>query len=208
MKPSLLYIPDISGFTKYVNETEIEHSQHVISGLLELIIDSNELDMTVSEIEGDAILFYKYRDVPAMHKLLSQVRGMFLNFHNHLKQFENDRICQCGACRSAVNLKLKIIMHSGELEFLNVKEHKKLFGSDLILAHRLLKNNIEENEYVLFSDNVFNETGEQDIKIFHDWAKVHSGKINYDELGDIEFTYIPLKPLHKHVALPPIGLIC
>ena len=54
MKPSLLFIPDISGFTDFVNSTEVAHSQHVIEELLELIIANDELGLTVSEIEGDA----------------------------------------------------------------------------------------------------------------------------------------------------------
>ena len=33
---SLLYIPDISGFTEFVHQTEIEHSRHIVSELLEL----------------------------------------------------------------------------------------------------------------------------------------------------------------------------
>ena len=52
---SLLFVPDITGFTKFVNNTEIDHSQHIISELLENIIDSNQLDLEVSEIEGDAV---------------------------------------------------------------------------------------------------------------------------------------------------------
>jgi hypothetical protein len=29
MAPSLLFIPDISGFTKFVNTTEVAHGRHV-----------------------------------------------------------------------------------------------------------------------------------------------------------------------------------
>ena len=34
----LLFIPDISGFTKFVNEIEIEHSRYIIGELLGNII--------------------------------------------------------------------------------------------------------------------------------------------------------------------------
>ena len=37
----LLYIPDISGFTKFVTQTEIEHSNVIISDLIEVVIKSN-----------------------------------------------------------------------------------------------------------------------------------------------------------------------
>ncbi|MEM6380660.1 MAG: DUF2652 domain-containing protein, partial [Bacteroidota bacterium] len=55
----VLFIPDISGFTRFVKTTERNHSRHIISELLELLIDENDIGLTVAEIEGDAILFYK-----------------------------------------------------------------------------------------------------------------------------------------------------
>ena len=65
----LLFIPDISGFTRFVNETEIDHSRLIIQELLELLVDSNEIGMEISEIEGDAILFYKYGACPDLQNL-------------------------------------------------------------------------------------------------------------------------------------------
>lgn len=56
----LLFIPDISGFTRFVTETEIGHSRIIIQELLEILINANGIGLEISEIEGDAILFYKY----------------------------------------------------------------------------------------------------------------------------------------------------
>ena len=53
----LIFIPDISGFTRFVNETEIEHSRLIIQELLETLISANSIGLEISEIEGDAILF-------------------------------------------------------------------------------------------------------------------------------------------------------
>ena len=58
------FIPDISGFTRFVNETEIDHSRLIIQELLEILINSNQIGLEVSEIEGDAILFYKFGESP------------------------------------------------------------------------------------------------------------------------------------------------
>ena len=59
---ALLFIPDISSFTMFVNETEIEHSLLILQELLETLINANEIGWQVCEIEGDAILFYKYSE--------------------------------------------------------------------------------------------------------------------------------------------------
>lgn len=75
-------MPDISGFTKFVNETEILHGQHIVQELLEILIDSNNLNMQVNEIEGDAILFFRPGEKPSMEKLLKQVETMYFNFHS------------------------------------------------------------------------------------------------------------------------------
>ncbi len=54
---SLLFIPDISGFTAFVQQTEITHSQYIIAELLEVIGTANDLGLQLAEIEGDALFF-------------------------------------------------------------------------------------------------------------------------------------------------------
>ena len=59
---AILFIPDISGFTEFVHHTDINHSRHIISELLELLIDSNNMGLELAEIEGDALFLYKIED--------------------------------------------------------------------------------------------------------------------------------------------------
>jgi len=207
MSKSLILIPDISGFTKFVNNTEITHSQHIISELLELIIKSNELNMFVAEVEGDAVLFVKENTVPPVADLISQAERMFLQFHRHLQQYESQRICNCGACSTAYNLSLKIIVHASEIGFTFVNKFRKPFGPGIIKAHRLLKNSTSETEYVLFSYAFFTEIGANTI-LPATWTEFKDGVSSYQELGDVNFKYLPLKALKKHVQkVDPIQTI-
>ena len=64
MPRSLLFIPDISGFTKFVQTTEVEHSQHVISELLEVLISANTQELKLAEIEGDGLFFIRKMRLP------------------------------------------------------------------------------------------------------------------------------------------------
>ena len=114
----LLFIPDISGFTRFVNEIEIEHSRHIIQQLLEVLINANKIGLEISEIEGDAILFYKFGEPVKMEFLTDQVEKMFIAFHQHIRGYDHRKICQCKACVSVVNLSLKIITHYGVRHFL------------------------------------------------------------------------------------------
>ena len=89
---SLIFIPDISGFTEFVKNTEIEHSRHLIGELLEILIDQNELDLVLAEIEGDALFYYKHESVPSREAIERQARRMYQAFHKHLKFYESRRI--------------------------------------------------------------------------------------------------------------------
>jgi len=96
----LLFIPDISGFSRFVSETEIDHSRLIIQELLEILINANQIGLEVSEIEGDAILFYKFGEPPELKELYKQVEKMFCEFHRNLFAYEHRRFCQCKACVS------------------------------------------------------------------------------------------------------------
>ncbi len=195
---SLLFIPDISGFTKFVNETELNHSQHIISELLEVIIDSNELNLTVAEIEGDAILFFKPREVPGIQALVAQAKKMFVNFHNHLQLYQTQRICDCGACTSAAELTLKFVVHAGnDMQLIKVKDFEKPHGGDVILAHRLLKNTVDSNEYALFTQQLLNGSSPST-----EWAEAATGQSEYDAIGKVDYSYISMERLHELVEPP------
>ena len=201
MANSLLFIPDITGFTEFVNKTEIEHSQHIISELLEEIIDCNELELEVSEIEGDAVLFYKPENVPDLNAVYEQTRKMFLGFHSHLKRYDTHRICQCGACSTASKLSLKFIVHSAEIGFTTVKNNKKPFGSDIVLLHKLLKNNVTYGEYVLITPQYL-QGREDEIRQLSQ-LKFEDGVSDYESIGLVNYRYFSLAHLYDQVPDPP-----
>ena len=145
----LLFIPDISGFTKFITQTEIEHSRLIIQELLEVLINSNEIGLNISEIEGDAILFYRFGEPPPLDEVYGQVEKMFCEFHRRLIAYDHRRYCLCRACNTANDLTLKIISHYGEFTNYSVKNFHKLIGKDIIIAHQLLKNDINTHEYWL-----------------------------------------------------------
>ena len=198
---SLLFIPDISGFTQFVHETELRHSGHIVAELLELLIDADQLGMTVAEIEGDAVLFYKHENVPPVGRVIAQAEVMFTRFHAHLKRYERERVCGCGACRTANDLTLKIIVHAGPIGFIQVKNHHKPYGKEVILAHRLLKNELDSHEYLLLTGAYCALGGHPGTVPGKPWMEVLVASAVYEEVGEVPFGYIPLYPLHALV--PP-----
>jgi hypothetical protein len=193
---AVIFIPDISGFTKFVTETEIEHSNHIISELIEVIINSNMLKLTISEIEGDAVLFYLKGKPLRMEEIINQSKKMFIDFHTNLHEMEWNASCKCGACSTASNLTLKFITHYGEIREVAIQNFTKLIGSDVILAHRLLKNNVPEREYILITDNYL-KIQKKEFVIQEDWIDIKSNIEIVEDFGEINTKYIPLTPLKK-----------
>ena len=155
----MLFIPDISGFTNFVQTTEAAHSQQVITELLEVLISANTQDLKLAEVEGDALFFYKEGSIPSKEKLLAQIETMYVAFYSYLKLIETHHIRPCNTCTSAPNLQLKIIVHIGELQFMTVQGNRKPFGEAVIQAHRLLKNSVKSENYILMSDALVNHIG-------------------------------------------------
>ena len=194
----LIFIPDISGFTRFVNQTEIDHSRHIIQELLEIIINANQTGLEISEIEGDAILFYRFGNVPDIKELYKQVEKMFWEFHRHIEAYDKVRICQCAACKSAAALTLKIITHYGEFTTYNVRNFSKLIGKDIILAHQLLKNDIDHHEYWLVTNDISENTGVNDLPEWINWKNSRKQTEN----GEVPFQYTYLSPLKE--TIPPV----
>ncbi|WP_298417938.1 DUF2652 domain-containing protein [uncultured Kordia sp.] len=195
---ALLFIPDISGFTEFVQHTAIQHSRHIISELLELLIDNNISGLQLAEIEGDALFFYKVGEID-LNEIRAQVKRMYIAFHTYLKRYEYEKICQCGACSSVYNLSLKFIVHYGEIEFISIKDSNKPYGPNVIKVHRLLKNNVPITEYALFTQ----EVDEENIpKVTHQLqANYDFGQINYayESLSDYKNELPEILPIPDNV---------
>lgn len=195
----LLFIPDISGFTKFVTQTEIEHSRLIIQELLEVLINSNEIGLKISEIEGDAILFYRFGEPPSLEEMYGQVEKMFCEFHKRIIAYDHTRYCLCRACSTANALTLKVISHYGEFTGYSVQNFHKLIGKDIIIAHQLLKNDITTHEYWLVTNDLLPGETPSGIKSWMDWHR----SAKETENGNIAFHFTQLSPLKQQIAIEP-----
>lgn len=199
LQNATIVIPDISGYTEFLTKTELEHSSHIINELLDLLVDCNTVELTLLEVEGDALLFYNKGDPIALKLLIQQCISMFENFHKQIRIIERDSICQCGACQTASNLSLKFIIHYGTVKELMVSGFKKASGVDMVIAHRLLKNRIDSSEYILMTQNYLNNLGDKEPASGLTW---HHGYEEYSAVGKIEYEYALLYRLKNQI--PPV----
>lgn len=193
-KPTLICIPDISGFTRFMSEANSDLSHKVVSSLLNKIIYTNTIDLKVSEIEGDAILFYLHGELPDFEVLLKQCQHFHSEFYKQLNLLTRKNSKDEDSNNINHMLGLKIILHYGEhVEAVQIGTRIKLMGEDIIIAHRLLKNRIKNEEYILFSDKLLDQYDKNKLANSICLNLLNSGKNNYKHLGDIDYNYIILE---------------
>lgn len=189
--PAFFCVPDITGFTKFIASADISFSKDFIPSLLRKLINANILKMNVGEIEGDAIFFYKTGRLPSVHQVARQCQLLFKTFYDFIRTTEKEDPENYDRHLSKGQLGLKIVIHSGKISTANIKGRTKLIGEDVIITHKLLKNNIEENEYILLTQNYVNKIKSKDVSSWFHWDELREGAEELDHIGRIKFFYIP-----------------
>ena len=163
-----LMIVDISGYTEFIRSQKMSavHAEEIIFELLEAVIDHADYPLTLNKLEGDAaFLFAELTDenqTKIARDVLKQAREFFTVFYDRARVLSQERAdCGCDACQRIFDLRLKAVMHSGEAVFKKIRQFEELAGEDVILVHRLLKNSIRSNEYILMTDAFRRLVGDQ-----------------------------------------------
>jgi hypothetical protein len=153
-----LLLADISGYTSYLAQTELEHAQDVLTDLLQLIVDRVCPALTLAKLEGDAVFAYAPESrVSRGESLLELVEATYVAFRDRVLAITRRTTCACNACKAIPNLDLKFIVHHGDYMTQRVATITELVGSDVNLIHRLLKNGVTEatgwRAYALFTED-------------------------------------------------------
>jgi hypothetical protein len=186
MKPytedGVLVLADISGFTEFVTATELEHGPPLIAALLEEVIERLAPLLEIQEVEGDAVFALASDRALASHaSLLDALDQAFAAFKARQRQMMSDQSCACGACRSVGRLDLKIVAHHGRFLRQLVGGRGQVAGSDVILAHRLLKNRLDgKRAYLLLTEAAVEWLG-----LDRSTASLTPHVERYEHLGDV-----------------------
>lgn len=193
-EPVLLIIADISGYTRYMtaNAKTLAHSQTIITELVKAIIKAVELPLEVAKLEGDAVFLFCRKQNGARPWLeTKRVIGeklltFFRMFSEKVGELSQSTTCTCNACTHIDKLRLKVIVHSGEALFHHVFSFLELAGVDVIVVHRLLKNSITADQYLLLT-----EAAQHDLE-FVERISLTSGSETYNDIGRINTgVYLP-----------------
>lgn len=195
-----ILIPDISGFTEFMTSTELGHASHAINMLIDAMVKAVDEEYEVSEIEGDAVLLIKKGSAPSRKEILDICLKIFNAFHFQRKWMQLHHVCPCGACESIINLTLKFVAHHGPVAEIKVGRFVKQSGTEMIVAHRLLKNSIDNNEYLLVTEKLLQQAPAPLEMDEMEWA---SSSEEYASIGKVDYRFALLNEARKKVPEPP-----
>jgi hypothetical protein len=162
-EPACLVIADISGYTGYLAGVELDHAQDILADLIDTIVGALRPPFQLSKLEGDAAFVYLAAPELDASLLQDTIEGAYFAFRRRLRDIKQASICECDACRLIPTLDLKFVAHCGQIAKQIMSGQEELIGRDVILIHRLLKNNVEaklgRHAYVLYTDAFAQRTG-------------------------------------------------
>jgi hypothetical protein len=179
-----LLIADIGGYTRYLSGVELEHSTDVLADLLQTVVRALEPNFRIAKVEGDAVFVYDRGEADGP-VVVDALTGAYLAFMRRRRTVTQLTTCPCDACRSISDLGLKLVAHRGDYATHEIAGGTELVGQDVILVHRLLKNDVLERtgvrDYALYTGPLVREL--QLAPAALDWR---SETLSYDDVGNVD----------------------
>ena len=177
-------IADITGYTQYLSETELDHAQSILSSLLNLLIQHTRPPLIISRLAGDAVISYGLEGNFIQGQTFAEsIEDTYVSFRRMVELMVRNTTCPCKACRNIGSLDLKFFVHYGAFAVQKLDAHDELVGSDINLLHRLLKNNVSQalglKAYTLYTDAAIHRLGLDHLGglVRHEEAYEHLGTV-------------------------------
>ncbi len=208
IRSGFLVMADISGYTSFLHETEMDHAQEIIEEITTLLLDHIKPPFKVVKLEGDAVFYYVPEEMlPEPERLLEHIEACYCDFVSHIQFAQRLTHCVCRACASMHTLDLKFFAHYGEYMVQKLPgTAEDIVGRDVILLHRLMKNSVTEKMglrgYALLTNSCLSRMGELSSVTAYAEAYEHIGEVEcgvYDlhayecRMRDTKRVYIELK---------------
>src|SRR4051794_26221670 len=161
-EPTCFLIADISGYTGYLADVELDHAQDILADLIGAVVTALRPNFRLAKLEGDAAFTYATMEKIDGSSLLDAIERCYLGFRRRRRDVRQATSCGCNACVRIPDLNLKFVVHHGTAIRQKVAGREELLGSDVIVVHRLLKNDVVEKTgttaYALISQQCVDAT--------------------------------------------------
>jgi hypothetical protein len=143
-QPTCLLIADISGYTGYLADVELDHAQDILADLIGAVVSALRPTFRLAKLEGDAAFTYAPAERLDGSMLLDTIERCYVGFRRRRRDVRQATSCECNACARIPDLDLKFVVHHGEAIRQKVAGRQELLGPDVVVVHRLLKNEVVE----------------------------------------------------------------
>ena len=183
-QPTLFLIADISGYTGYLADVELEHAQDILADLIGAVVTALRPSFRLAKLEGDAAFTFATVERVDGSMLLDTIERCYFGFRRRRRDVRQATSCECNACVRIPDLDLKFVVHHGVSIHQKVAGRQELLGSDVIVAHRLLKNEVVERlgirAYALISQQCIDASDIDPAAL-----GMHPQTETYDRIGDV-----------------------
>jgi len=191
-------ITDISGYTEYLTESELDHAHEILQSLFDAQLKHIKFPLKISGFRGDAIFTY----TPELcfvnpQSFLETLENLYIVFSETLQQMQFNTTCPCRACRNMNKLDLKMCVHYGEYILQKLGDREELLGADVIVPHRMLKNNVIEKTGVK-AYALFTEAAAQALHLSELSQPLIPHIETYEHLGEVKMQVFDLAPVWKN----------
>ncbi len=184
-QPTCFLIADISGYTGYLADVELDHAQDILADLIGAVVTALRPAFRLAKLEGDAAFMYLPGETVDGSMLLDAIERCYLGFRRRRRDVRQATSCECSACAQIPDLDLKFVVHHGSAILQRVVGRQELLGSDVIVVHRLLKNRVAEETgigaYALLSASCTDAAGMDPVAL---GMQPHAE--SYEHIGEVQ----------------------
>lgn len=185
---------DISGYSVFLKESELEHARDTLASLIEVLVDGTRPPLLVSKLEGDAVLSYSPDSAFLKGQtLIAMIESTYVAFRRAINLMVLNNSCGCQACTNVSTLDLKFFVHHGLFAIQSIGDRKELFGNDVVLTHRLLKNTITADTgvraYTAYTETAMTHLGSELNK------GMTSVDLDYEDVGPVSVSVQDMHPV-------------
>ena len=192
-------ITDISGYTEYLTESELDHAHATLQSLFDVQMAHIKFPLKISGFRGDAIFMYTPEACFVNpQSFVETLENLYVVFSDTLRQMQFNTTCGCKACKNIHKLDLKMCIHYGEFIVQKLGDREELLGADVIVPHRMLKNSVTEatgiKAYAVFSD-----AAAQALRLSELSQPLLPHTESYEHLGEVKMHVFDLGAVWNHL---------
>src|SRR5688572_31064825 len=97
-QPTCFLIADISGYTGYLADVELDHAQDILADLIGAVVTALRPTFRLAKLEGDAAFTYAIAERLDGSMLLDTIERCYVGFRRRRRDVRQATSCPCSAC--------------------------------------------------------------------------------------------------------------